>query len=55
MRYSIFGFATVVVAASSLVVAKEPPTALQVGVKRSVPASECTIKSQGGDKLSMVS
>ncbi|PWN31276.1 uncharacterized protein FA14DRAFT_29098 [Meira miltonrushii] len=40
-------------AASTAVLAKEPPTKLQVGVKKSVPASECKIKSQSGDKLSM--
>ncbi|MCO5565322.1 hypothetical protein L7F22_018995 [Adiantum nelumboides] len=40
-------------AASATVLAKEPPTQLQVGVKKSVPASECKIKSQSGDKLSM--
>ena len=35
------------------VLAKEKPTSLQVGVKKSVPASECNIKSQNGDRLSM--
>lgn len=39
--------------ASSAVLAREPPKKLQVGIKKSVPASECTIKTQGGDRLSM--
>lgn len=39
--------------ALTAVLAKDPPTKLQVGVKKSIPASECKIKSQSGDKLSM--
>lgn len=42
-----------VLAFSTAVLAKEPPTELQVGVKKSVPASECNIKTQNGDRLSM--
>ncbi len=30
-----------------------PPTKLQIGVTKAVPADECKIKSQKGDKLSM--
>lgn len=45
--------AAVTAAFAGLSLAKEEPTSLQVGVKRSVPAHECPIKSQGGDKLSM--
>lgn len=40
-------------ASTTFVLAKEPPTKLQVGIKKSIPASECKIKSQSGDKLSM--
>lgn len=51
----IFSVTTVLafIAASTAVLAKEPPTKLQIGIKKSVPASECKIKSQSGDKLSM--
>jgi hypothetical protein len=38
---------------SAPALAKEKPTKLQVGVKKRVPESECTIKSQSGDRLSM--
>ncbi|KAI7898553.1 FK506-binding protein 2B [Cokeromyces recurvatus] len=32
---------------------KEPPTHLQVGIKKRIPAEECTIKSTNGDQLTM--
>lgn len=38
---------------SSQVMAKEKPTKLQVGIKKRIAESECTIKSQNGDRLSM--
>ncbi|CAO1627043.1 unnamed protein product [Sympodiomycopsis kandeliae] len=43
--------AAVVAVSSSAVLAKEPPTKLQIGVKHR--PSECPIKSQSGDKLAM--
>ncbi|UZJ52273.1 hypothetical protein CBS101457_001593 [Exobasidium rhododendri] len=38
---------------SSSILAKEKPASLQVGIKARVPESECTIKTQNGDRLSM--
>ncbi|KAI9472455.1 MAG: FK506-binding protein 2B [Benjaminiella poitrasii] len=32
---------------------KEPPSQLQVGIKKRIPAEECTIKSTNGDQLKM--
>ena len=32
---------------------KEKPTKLQIGIKKCIPADECTIKSRKGDTLSM--
>ncbi|KAI8903872.1 FK506-binding protein 2B precursor, partial [Gorgonomyces haynaldii] len=36
-----------------LTLAKQPPSQLQIGIKKRIPDSECTIKSQNGDLLSM--
>ncbi|KAJ3055544.1 Peptidyl-prolyl cis-trans isomerase fpr2 [Rhizophlyctis rosea] len=33
--------------------AKSPPKGLQIGIKKRVPADECTQKSRAGDLLSM--
>ncbi|KAG2174711.1 hypothetical protein INT43_005769 [Umbelopsis isabellina] len=32
---------------------KNPPTKLQIGVKKRIPAEECHVRSKAGDKLSM--
>ncbi|KAG1463641.1 hypothetical protein G6F56_005241 [Rhizopus delemar] len=50
MRFSLLALLGAVISVSAL---KEPPTQLQVGVKKRIPASECTQKSHNGDQLSM--
>ncbi|KAI8098020.1 uncharacterized protein B0P05DRAFT_523011 [Gilbertella persicaria] len=40
-------------AVASTMALKEPPTQLQVGIKKRIPAEECKIKSNNGDELSM--
>lgn len=53
MKFSTLPLALATIAAisSDAVVAKDPPTKLQIGVKHR--PSECPIKSQAGDKLAM--
>ncbi|KAG0741889.1 hypothetical protein G6F57_010758 [Rhizopus arrhizus] len=52
MRFSLLALLGTIVA-TSVSALKEPPTQLQVGVKKRIPASECTQKSHSGDELSM--
>jgi FKBP-type peptidyl-prolyl cis-trans isomerase len=40
-------------ASSQVSAVKEPPTTLQIGVKKRIPPEECTEKSSPGDTLSM--
>ncbi|KAI9032784.1 hypothetical protein CLU79DRAFT_727933 [Phycomyces nitens] len=42
--------ATLAVSAQAL---KEPPTTLQIGIKKKIPEEQCTIRSRDGDSLSM--
>lgn len=51
MKLSVAAFALLTVA--GLVTAAEPPTKLQIGTKKRVPASECLIKTVKGDRVSM--
>ncbi|RCH91632.1 FK506-binding protein 2A [Rhizopus azygosporus] len=48
-----FGLLLLLGALASVSALREPPTQLQVGVKKRIPASECTQKSHNGDELSM--
>ncbi|KAJ3215395.1 FK506-binding protein 2A [Dinochytrium kinnereticum] len=42
-----------VICAISVAAVKEAPKTLQIGIKKRIPAEECTRKSANGDKLSM--
>ncbi|KAL1936750.1 hypothetical protein VTP01DRAFT_884 [Rhizomucor pusillus] len=50
MRAALILLLAFIVAVSAL---KEPPTKLQVGIKKRIPPEECTRRSRDGDKLSM--
>ncbi|KAJ3025728.1 FK506-binding protein 2A [Rhizophlyctis rosea] len=51
---SILSFAfAVALLAADVSAARQPPKGLQIGVKKRIPASECTQKTRSGDKLSM--
>ncbi|CAO0797952.1 unnamed protein product [Mucor circinelloides] len=38
---------------ASAMALKEPPTELQVGIRKRIPAEKCLVKSNNGDSLSM--
>ncbi|KAG2198153.1 hypothetical protein INT46_000590 [Mucor plumbeus] len=38
---------------ASAMALKEPPTELQVGIKKRIPAKDCLVKSNNGDTLTM--
>ncbi|CEG83276.1 Putative FK506-binding protein 2B [Rhizopus microsporus] len=48
-----FGLLLLLGGLASVSALREPPTQLQVGVKKRIPASECIQKSHNGDELSM--
>ncbi|KAI9355803.1 FK506-binding protein 2B [Pilaira anomala] len=47
------GLVFIATAVASVMALKEPPTTLQVGIKKRIPAEECHEKSSNGDTLSM--
>ena len=49
--FTVLTSALLALGTTTVVVAKEPPTTLQIGVTHQVPV--CKVKSQNGDKLAM--
>ncbi|KAI9256830.1 FK506-binding protein 2B [Helicostylum pulchrum] len=47
------GLVFIASAVASVMALKEPPTILQVGIKKRIPAEDCPIRSSNGDQLSM--